>query len=480
MNERSVHPLEYLGVLKRRKRWFIIPFAACVLTGIALALLLPPTFLSRATIAVQAPAVAPDLMPTRAALDREERLRAVSHFLRSAAVLERVAREEGLTSEQSVEEVMQYLLERINVELPKPIARTEAVTELSAFYVVYRDRTADRARRIANRLAQVFVDEHSRGREVQAESTAEFLGTQLRASQERISHLASQLRTAKEMHMGKLPEQTEANLQTLSGVRQQLETTSNNLRSEQDRLSLIERQVQSMKQGLYSAPTGSTGALSSPQQRVAALQLQLTAARAKYRDKHPEVLYLEEELKTARADAAAIGQQPESAREELLAADNNYQQLIAERNQTQLRISGLRRAEAQLRADIAQYQRRVEAAPMVEQELQSTTREYEFERENYKQLSQRHAAALVQEQIARTRGGERFSVLNAAYLPDSPESPKRGRILLIFLGLGFALGGVLSFGREYLDRSIRDGRALQDEFDVPVLAEIPRIRNHAA
>jgi uncharacterized protein involved in exopolysaccharide biosynthesis len=116
---------------------------------------------------------------------------------------------------------------------------------------------------------------------------------------------------------------------------------------------------------------------------------------------------------------------------------------------------------------------------MVEQELASTQREYDFERENYKQLSARHAAALVQEQITRTRGGERFSVLNPAYLPDSPESPNRPRLLLIALALGLALGGAAAFGREYLDRSIRDARVVEEEFELPVLAEIPRIRDAA-
>lgn len=279
--------------------------------------------------------------------------------------------------------------------------------------------------------------------------------------------------------MGRLPEQTLANLQTVSGMRQQLESTSNSLRSEQDRLSLLDRQIQQMKQGAYSGPAGSSGAASTPRQRVVALQRELAVARGKYTDRHPEIQLLEEELAAARAEASAFGQQSEDSRQELLSGDPSYQQLIAERNQTLLRIRGLQRSQGQLQADIANYQRRVEAAPMVEQELGSLQREYDFERENYKALSERHAAALVQEQIARTRGGERFSVLNGAYLPDSPESPNRLRIVLIALALGIGLGGALVFGREYLDWSVRDARVLQDQFEVPVLAEIPRIRDVA-
>lgn len=479
MNERKLHPFEYLAIFKRRRPWLIVPFVVSALVGLLVAWVWPSTYRSSATIAVQAPNVSPDLVSARTGLDRDERIRALSQQLRSPAVLERVAREEGLTVDRPIDEVVHLLLQNISVELPKPIARNDRAPELNSFEIVYRDRTPERTRRVTNRLAQVFVDEHSRSREAQAEDTAEFLAAQLRTSEQRIGDLEARLRTAKETHMGQLPEQTTANLQTLGGVRQQLESTSNSLRSEQDRLSLIERQMQAMKQGLYSAGIGTPAMASTPQQRLAALQRQLADARTKYTDKHPEVLYLEQELKAARQEAATVRQQPESSRDEALAADPAYQQLMAERNLTQLRIRGLQRIEGQLQSDIVRYQQRVEQAPMVEQELASLTRAYEFEKENYKQLSEKHAAASVQEQLARTREGERFSVLNAAYLPDAPESPNRLRIILMALALGLMLGVGAAFGRDYLDWSVRDARVLQDEFDVPVLAEIPRIRRVA-
>jgi succinoglycan biosynthesis transport protein ExoP len=478
MIERTVHPVEYLGILSRHRIWFAVPFALCVVGGAALAFLLPATYRSSARIGIEAPAVT-DLVSPRTGLDREERLRPLSQQLRSPAVLERVAREERLVTDRPLDQVVQNLLDRIKVEVPPPIARTQSDPDLDAFDIVYLDRTAERAQRVAEKLAQVFVEEHTRSREVQAEGTTEFLSAQQRASQDRIAELEKRLRTAKELHMGKLPEQTLANLQTLSGVRSQFESTSNNVRSEQDRLTMLDRQMQQMKEGFYSAPGAAGGPATSPQQRVVVIQRELDLARAKYTDKHPEIQALEDELKSARADAAAMRSQPESARQETLSADPAYQQLVAERNQTLLRVKALQRTEAQLSADIARYQQRVESAPMVEQEVAPLQREYEFEKETLRQFSEKHAAAILQEQIARKRGGERFSVLNHAYVPASPESPNRPRLLLMALALGLALGASSAFGREFLDRSIRDARKLQDEFEVPVLAEIPRIHEAA-
>jgi capsular polysaccharide biosynthesis protein len=46
--------------------------------------------------------------------------------------------------------------------------------------------------------------------------------------------------------------------------------------------------------------------------------------------------------------------------------------------------------------------------------------------------------------------------------------------MVMTLLLGLCLGGASALGREYLDRSIHDARALND-LELPVLGEIPRI-----
>ena len=66
-------------------------------------------------------------------------------------------------------------------------------------------------------------------------------------------------------------------------------------------------------------------------------------------------------------------------------------------------------------------------------------------------------------------------MLVPAALPTEPFKPKPARVLIMALAAGFVLGGAGAFGREYLDRSVHDARGLRDQFELPVLAEIPRI-----
>jgi uncharacterized protein involved in exopolysaccharide biosynthesis len=105
----------------------------------------------------------------------------------------------------------------------------------------------------------------------------------------------------------------------------------------------------------------------------------------------------------------------------------------------------------------------------------SLEREYELERENYGKLKERRQAAIINEDLMRSQGGEQFAILVPASFPDRPFTPNTLRVLLMALAAGLVIGGAGVMGREYLDRSVHDVRALRDEFELPVLAEIPRI-----
>ena len=149
-----------------------------------------------------------------------------------------------------------------------------------------------------------------------------------------------------------------------------------------------------------------------------------------------------------------------------------------ERDATKARIASLRRAQGSISAQIAAYQGRIEAAPRVEQDLSGITREHALENTRYQELKAKYDAALLQGDIARQQGGERFSVLYSASNPELISATPI-RIILLALGAGLMLGAVLLVGREFVDRSVHDARALQSEFELPVLGEIPTIHRAA-
>ena len=476
MQQPSFHPLDYLSLLQRRRRWLIVPLALCIVGGIILALVLPRVYRSHSTIAVSSAKVSTELLGSAAAPTREERVRAIAQQLLSRSLLERVAREEGLVEGRPVDEVVDEMLapDVIKVEGTELLKNvTTDRPQLDAFVLSYAAGAPDLAQRVTRRLANVFVDVSSKAKTAKAEDTASFIGTQLRNSKERLDALEARLRSAKEAYMGSLPEQTEANLSMAAGLRQQLESTAIALRGEQDRLTMIERQIESMRQG--AADVSVPGTTTTGQARLVQLQRELAEARAMYTEKHPEIQRLQDEIAQAQRDAQAVARQPESERLKFLRLDPVYAQLEKDLNTARLRVNELRRAESQARGQLGLYQGRVESAPKVEQQLASLQREYDLERQQYTALSEKLQAAQLAESLERRQGGEQYRVLHAAYLPTEAESPNVPRLLLIAVVLGCGLGGAAVVGREYFDRSVYDVRSLQNEFDVPVLGEIPTI-----
>lgn len=474
MEERSLHLLDYVSVVKRRRRWLIVPALLGVLVGGLLALSLPREYQSSTTLVVTTPSMASDLVKSTPT-DLAERVRAISHELLSRPVLERVAREEGMAEESSMDAAVAQIRSRATVGLPPRQIAAPARSGPDTFLVTYTGRSPELVQRVTNKLATAFIDQHSKMREIRAEETSAYLGTQLKQSQERLTQIEERLRKVKEAHMGRLPEQTQANLQMVTGLRQQQENTSMSLRSEQDRLAMIERQIEAMRRGAAEAPLGRGSQSLTAQQRLVTLRRQLDEASAMYTEKHPEIQYLKTEIAAAETLAAQESAKPLSEREPALNADPTYRQLLSERETSRLRIRDHERAISRAGADIARYQARVDSAPMIEQQMSSLNREYELEKQQYNSLAGRHQSALLAEDLERRRAGEQFAVLYPAYLPSAPSSPNIPRVLLFSALAGIVLGALLAFAREYLDRSVHDARSLQGEFELPVLAEIPRI-----
>ena len=76
--------------------------------------------------------------------------------------------------------------------------------------------------------------------------------------------------------------------------------------------------------------------------------------------------------------------------------------------------------------------------------------------------------------LERRWKGERFRVLDPAFLPERPFSPRPVKVL----GIGALLGLIVGLGAclvaEFLDPTIKDSDDLSSLGNFPVLARIPR------
>jgi polysaccharide chain length determinant protein (PEP-CTERM system associated) len=483
MDQQSFHPLDYMAAVNRRKWWFITPLVACLaLGGVALALW-PKTFLSRAAIGIQSPNVNSDLLRGASSMDPVERQRAIQQQLLSPSLLDRVVAEEKLSPGKPRDQVAASLRDNLakNIEVPPTIGlngRPDPTRGIEMFYLGVTDSSPERAQRLANRVAQDFVDESLKAQSARAENSADMLQQEVAASQKKITDLENRLTDKKKAYIGRLPDQVGANVQMVNGARQQFESLSIQIQAQQGQLTILDGQLDAMRQGtgVEGMTSAALQARQAAQKHVDDLQAQLTSDRALgYTDKHPDVIRLQEEIKTAKADLAATKVETPTNREEALKADPIYRQKLQERELARVHLKELQASAANAQAQIGNYQSRVESAPVVEQELTSLQSEYDLEKDHYKDLNTKLQNARMTEDLARKQGGERFSILYPADLPRTPIDPQPIKVMGVALVLGLVLGAAAALGREFLDRAVYDTRALQNEFEVPVLGEIPRI-----
>src|SRR4029078_7711548 len=94
-----------------------------------------------------------------------------------------------------------------------------------------------------------FVEENSKAQWVRTQSTTEVLEQALADSQAKLADLENKLRAKKQNYIGRLPEQIASHGPMVHGARRQREALSLQMRPEQDHLSMVESQLDAMRQG---------------------------------------------------------------------------------------------------------------------------------------------------------------------------------------------------------------------------------------
>jgi uncharacterized protein involved in exopolysaccharide biosynthesis len=140
---------------------------------------------------------------------------------------------------------------------------------------------------------------------------------------------------------------------------------------------------------------------------------------------------------------------------------------------TKMEIDTAQKELQLLQEKYAEYQRRVENTPKVEQKYIDLQRDYTNAKQKYqdnmaKLLTAREAQGLEEGQL-----GEKFTILDRATVPTAPDKPNR--LALVLLGVVLAAGAGLGFGSvaEYLDHSVHRADELAGVVGQPVLAAIP-------
>ena len=462
-----------------RRYWWILPLSTFFLGGIGLGatFVLPKRYTSQTMVLVAQPAVGPDYVKPVVTEDLNHRLASMKEQILSRTrlqpIIEKFGLYAGVRGQVHIEDLVERLRTAVEIKPLEPTPGTQS-RQLPGFYVDVTFDNPQIAQQICTEITSMFLEQNARERKQQANETTSFLSKQLEEAKKNLDDQDAKLAQFKRQYLGSLPEEEQSNLNILTGMNAQLEANTQALsRAHQDKAfneSLVGQQEANWK----ASQTGQNP--ETAEQQMGALQDQLTSLQARYTSEHPDVIKLKsqiEELKKRMAGAAKNNASASGSTQASAAEPPQIQQLRAKLRQDDMNIADLTKRQSQIQDEIRQLQSRVQASPMVEQQLKELTRNYQTAQDFYNDLLKKRQNAGVAGDLESQQESEQFRVLDPPNLPDRPSFPKKAYFAGGGLGGGLAVGVAMLCLIAMGDKSMHTERDVELALKLPVLALVP-------
>jgi polysaccharide chain length determinant protein (PEP-CTERM system associated) len=446
--------LEYVQIPLRRPWHVVIPFVVVTLLAVGFSLTITKTYTSSTLILVESDKVPQSFINegTRDAAASRPRLQTIRQEILSRTRLERILEELNPYPERTGRAPLTAIVEDMRQAIAINVKGNDS------FSLEYTHRDPKIAQAVTARLATLFIEESSQARKTQVEVTGEFIESQLVEARQKLEEKEKALRQYKESRMGRLPEQTGANLAILQRLQLEQQSVSDSLRAARERVLLVERGMSS---------TAGANAANDPAAELAAARNELASLRARYTDEHPDV-------KALQSRVARLEKQVASR------STTQSDQGDAQLEQAKAEVRHLEGKLADVDRRIAMFQGRVEETPRTEQELATLTRDYQQLNQNYLDLLRKKMDAQMAERLQDQWKTDNFRILDPAFLPERAVSPNRWMFLWLGMAAGLLAGLAASVVAEMMDPTIKNLREVEAILPFPVLAALPHLDAAAA
>ncbi len=471
----------YLGVARRRRMWILLSVLGMTTAAAVLAHRLPDIYRAETVILVDPQQVPDKYVPTTVTANIADRLTTLQQQVLSPTRLKKLVESEHLhpdaAGKMTEDDVIKSVQKSITVDVANP-----GGAKMGAFKITYSSRRRNEVARMANLLAQMFIEENQNARVEQTEETRDFIENQLAETKRQLDEKESLLRAIKTRNILDLPEAKPYHLEALANLRGQVQGIQDKIAQDQREKTVL----QSVLASGNAAPTidveGDPEAAGETPYRaqIHKLEGKLTELRARYGPSHPEVRKTQDELKRLRARASSEAQNPAAWVDQKPAIQPGA---IKRRNpviEAQIEklnedIQEQEKLLPSLQAKMDFHASKLEKMPVFEQQIAGLQRDYDILKTQYTGLLDKKFAAAMSNALEIHQKGERFVVLDAATTPENPAAPNRVLISLAGMMGGLLAGIALAAVVEMNDESVRTENEASSIFGKPVLTGIPYI-----
>jgi protein tyrosine kinase modulator len=483
LGHRELSVDDYLTILRRRKWLILVPALLGPLIAYGIAVELPSRYLSQTLVLIEQQKVPSNYVEPVVTEDLNARLATMQEQILSRTRLQPEIERYHLYADARGNPTMEELVERMRDDISvTPVkSLTGRQGSLPGFTISFTASDPRVAQQVCAEITSMFIEESLRQNQQSAQSTTNFLVTQLEDAKRKLDAQDAKLAQFKRRYIGALPDETQTNLNILASLNTQLAAVTQALnRTQQDKTyteSLLAQQVAS--QDALNSVNGPRP--EKLQDDIADKEAQLVALQARYTPDYPDIIKLKDEIARLKKQS-----QRDTAKEETSAEQKSANAGLPEPPQTQqLRsriqaydqaVKNYTKEQGQLEDQIKLYQSRIQLSPIVEQEYKEITRDYQTALDFYNDLLKKKNQSEMATDLERRQQGEQFRILDPANLPEKPSFPNRPLFAMGGLAVGLFGGLGLAFLFEARDKSLRNELDVESCLGVPTLAVVPRLR----
>lgn len=460
---------DFLDILKRRRWSIIVPAGAVFILAAIVAFVWPPVYRSTATILIEEQEVPREYVNTAVTTYADQRLQTLNQRIMGTTKLMEIITKfklyDDLKSKWTTEEIIDKMrkdikFNTVSADVIDPRTGQPRPATI-AFTVSYNGKNPAVVQQVASELTSLYLEENLKDREEQSQGTSKFLEDEMKAVQAQLAGFDDQIKTYKQGHINSLPELTQLNLQSLDSLEREIVSLSYQLRTLKERESNIQTELSTIP----------TDAGNQDKTRLSELRVKLGEMKTRLTDEHPDVIKAKSEIAELVKQLRAAGRDT---------ADNKpdnpaYITLSSQLSGVQSEIDSTKRQIATLSKKRDDYKGRISASPAVEEGYKNILLQRNNLQLKYDDLSKKFMEAKVSNGMEKEQKGDRFTLIDAARLPEKPVSPNIPAILLIGLVLGLGSGVGVAALSEQGDQTARTPEMLARVTSFPVLASIPEI-----
>lgn len=460
---------DIVTIAKRRKFSIAIPLLAVFLLAVLIVVLLPPKYRSSSTILIEDQEVPREYVSANVTTYADQRLQSINQRImgttRLLEIINRFNLYPDLKATKTTEEIVAKMskdikFDTISADVRDPRSGRSGQATI-AFTVSYVGKSPAIVQQVANELATFYLAENIKVREKQSLGTTRFMEEEMKGVQAELAKVDARIADYKRRNLNALPELTQVNLQMFDTVDRDIRQQNEQLRTLREKESYLQSQISVIP----------TDAANQDKTRMNELRIRLVDLKSRFSDKHPDVIKTRTELAELSKQLRAVGRDIPEAKPDNPSYINLDSQLAGTRSD----IESVKRQIADLTQKRDSYRRRIESSPRVEEGYKALLSERNNLQAKYEDLNKKFMESRVAHGLEKEQMGERFTLIDAARLPEKPISPNVPAILLIGLVLGIGSGIGMAALRENGDHAVYSIDSLARATRLPVLCAIPEI-----